>query len=72
MGDNRNHVSIRNNGKEGKHQYDVYNWLSHMSTDRPLVENWLQPGDGNHIEELYKSQTTNQSNTFGNNRNLLK
>ena len=64
MGDNRNHVPIGNNGKEGRHQYDdVYNWLSHMSTDRPLIDNWLQPGDGNHVKELYKEQTT--SNTPG-------
>lgn len=65
MGDNGNRDSIRNNEKGGRYQYDVYNWLSHMSTNQPLINNWLQPGDGNHVSELYKYQTINQPNTPG-------
>jgi hypothetical protein len=32
---------------------DVYNWLSRMTTTRPLMDNWLSKGDGNHVQELY-------------------
>ena len=34
---------------------DVYAWLSHMTTTRPLMDNWLSKGDGNHVLELYNS-----------------
>lgn len=58
-------------GNNANDQYAVFNWLSHMKTDRPLVEGWLSPGDGNHVQELYQGQAADQSNTPGESGDLV-
>ncbi|XP_066934661.1 uncharacterized protein [Clytia hemisphaerica] len=44
-----------------QNRYDVYNWLSQLTTKEPLINQWLNEGDGNHVIELYKNNG-NQSN----------
>ena len=68
MSNDGNQVPISDNDNGRRHQYEVHDWLLRMSTERPLMDSWLQPGDGNHVRELYEYEAANQSNTPGRSR----